>query len=103
MVARGDIWWYEAPNEKPRPYLILTRDPAIPLLTRVIGVPTTGTARGIPTEVPLGASDGMPADCVLSFDNLQLLRRTLLTRRITTLPAHRWTEVRDALNFTLAC
>jgi mRNA-degrading endonuclease toxin of MazEF toxin-antitoxin module len=45
----------------------------------------------------------MPTECVLSFDNLRWVRKSLLTRRVATLPAHRWPEVCDALNFTLDC
>ena len=103
MVARGDICWLEPPDDKPRPALVMTRDEAIPLLRWVIAVPTTTRVRGLPSEVPLGRGDGMPSDCVLSFDNLGLFNKAYLTRRITTLPAHRWPEVCDALNFTLAC
>jgi mRNA-degrading endonuclease toxin of MazEF toxin-antitoxin module len=29
--ARGEVWWGEAPDER-RPYLVLTRDEAIPVL-----------------------------------------------------------------------
>lgn len=103
MVARGEIWWYEPADEKPRPYLVLTRDEALPVLNRIVGVPATRSARGIPSEVPLGREDGMPADCALAFDNLRLVRKSLLTRRITILRAERMTEVCDALSFTFAC
>ncbi len=103
MVARGEVWWFEPPDEKPRPYLILTRDEAIPVLTRVIGVPVTRSERRIPSEVELGRSDGMPAEGVLSLDNLGALDKAFLTRRITVLPVHRWPEVCAALNLSLDC
>jgi mRNA interferase MazF len=103
VVARGEIWWYEPPDEKPRPYLILTRDQALSVLDRVHGVPTTSNVRGIPSEVRLSPDDGMTAECALSFDNLRLIRKSLLTRRITALPEYRWSEVCEVLNFTLAC
>jgi mRNA-degrading endonuclease toxin of MazEF toxin-antitoxin module len=45
----------------------------------------------------------MPTDCVLSFDNLRWVRKSLLTRRVTTLPGHRWSEVCNALLFTVSC
>lgn len=28
MVARGELWWGEAPDEKGRPYLVVSRDSA---------------------------------------------------------------------------
>ena len=53
--ARGEIWWGEAPDAKGRPYLILTRDEAVPVLRTILVAPVTRTVRGIPTEVPVGA------------------------------------------------
>lgn len=32
--------------------------------------PVTRAVRSIPTELPLGADDGMPMECAASFDNL---------------------------------
>lgn len=73
------------------------------MLRRVVAVPTTGTVRNVPSQVVLGREDGMPAECALTFDNIRVVTKAHLTRHITTLPAHRWPEVCDALNFTLAC
>jgi mRNA-degrading endonuclease toxin of MazEF toxin-antitoxin module len=28
-MRRGEVWWYENPEEPPRPWVILTRDEAI--------------------------------------------------------------------------
>ena len=103
MVARGEVWWHEAPDEGRRPYLVLTRDQAIPFLSRVIGVPTTRTIRRIPTEIPLDRSDGMPVDCVLTTDNLTLVPKADLTTRITMLSAERLREVCEALAYAIAC
>lgn len=52
QLRRGEIWWGEAPDEKGRPYLVLTRDEAIPVLRAVLTAPVTRTVRGIATEVP---------------------------------------------------
>ena len=57
--ARGEIWWGEAPDEKGRPYLILTRNEAVPVLRTILVAPITRTIRGIPTEVPVGAEEGL--------------------------------------------
>jgi mRNA interferase MazF len=97
VVARGEVWWYEDPRAGRRPYLILTRDEAIPVLNQVMAAPATTTIRDIPTEVRLGRDDGMPEECVLSLDNVTVIRRALCTERITTLnPAH-LREVCEAL------
>lgn len=87
--AQGDIWWAEA-EAKRRPVLVVTRDDAIPVLTRVVVAPITRTVRHIPTEIALGLDDGLPVDCVASFDNLQPINRHLLTERAGALaPAGR--------------
>ncbi len=103
MVARGEIWWHEAPDEERRPYLVLSRDPVISLLNQVIAIPATRTIRGIPTEVRLDAADGMPAECVLTLDNIRVVRKSMLTSRITTLGEMRLRAVCDALAFATAC
>jgi len=68
------VWWYEDPRAGRRPFLILTRDEVISLLNQVLAVPATRTIRGIPTEVALGPDQGMPSECVLSLDNVTLVR-----------------------------
>jgi len=103
MVSRGDIWWYEHPRTGRRPYLILTRNEAVPVLTQILGVPATRTIRGIPTEVPLDEADGMPVRCCLTLDNVTAIRTSLCTERITSLPEHRLREVCNALYAATAC
>ena len=102
-MSRGEVWWYEHPRAGRRPFLILTRDEAIAVLTQVLAVPATRTIRGIPTEVPLGEEDGMPARCCLTLDNVTPIRVSLCTERITTLGADRMREVCSALSAASAC
>lgn len=103
MVARGEIWWYEHPEAGRRPFLILTRDEAIPVLNQILAVPATTTTRSIPTEVGLGKTDGMPRACVLSADNVTVIRKSLCTKRITRLSAERIAEVCEALRTSTNC
>lgn len=103
MVSRGDVWWYEPPNAGRRPYLILTRDEAIPVLSRVLAVPATRTVRDIPTEVYLDSEDGMPVACVVALDNVQTVRLSLCTERITRLCPERMEMVCQALAAATAC
>jgi mRNA interferase MazF len=81
---QGDIWWAEG-FEKTRPVLIVTRDVALPVLNSVTVAPVTSTARGIPTEVPLGPAEGLDHDSVASFDNLRTIPQALLSRRVGAL------------------
>ena len=103
MVTRGEIWWYDHPTQQRRPYLIITRSAAIPVLNQVLAVPATRTVRGIPTEVPLGKGDGMPESCVLTLDNMTLIRPSLCTERIMTLSADHMREVCQALEVATGC
>jgi mRNA interferase MazF len=83
--------------------VVLTRDEAIPVLNQLIAVPATRTVRGIPTEVPLDESDGMPAPCVLNVDNVTLIRPTLFTELITRLSAAKLEEVCRAWQRATGC
>ena len=56
MVAHGEIWWLETPDEKRRPVLVVSRDEAIPVLRNVVVAPVTSTLRRIPTCLPVGPS-----------------------------------------------
>ena len=103
MVARGEVWWYEDPRAGRRPYLVLTRDAAIPVLNQVLAAPATRTIRGIPTEVVLDETDGMPAECALTLDNVTVIRPALCTDRITRLGPTRMREVCDALRIATGC
>jgi len=101
--AWGDVWWGETPHEKPRPYLVLTRDEAIDVLSRVLVAPVTSTVRGIPTELPLGAPEGLPIDCVASMDNVAPIRKAYLVRRLGALARTRRRELCASLSAALDC
>jgi mRNA interferase MazF len=103
VVGRGDICWAETPGGGRRPYLVLTREPAVPVLNRLIAVPATRTVRGILTEVVLDKADGMPGECALSLDNVRTLPKEFLRERITTLSAERMSEVCRALAIATGC
>lgn len=103
MVARGEVWWYEHPDAGRRPHLVLTRTEAAAVLTQVLAVPATRVIRDIPTEVFLDETDGMPTPCVLSLDNLSLIRPDLCTERITRLGPEKLRAVCEALTTATAC
>lgn len=103
MVARGEIWWCEDPRAGRRPFLILTRDEVVPVVNQVLAVPATRTIRGIPTEVALGPDDGMPDECVLSLDNVTLVRPALCTALITRVDEETMARVCEALGRATGC
>jgi mRNA interferase MazF len=103
LVARSEIWWVEHPDAGRRPFLVLTRQAAIPVLDAVLAVPATRAIRQIPTEVVLDTDDGMPGECALSLDNLTLVPKELFRSRITRLSVGRMSEVCRALTLATGC
>jgi len=101
--ARDEIWWAELPDRAARPYLILTRTQAIPVLRRLVVAPITRTVRGIPTEVPLGADEGLPIESVASLDNVETLPKSAFTGRVGMLGSERRHEVCEALRNVVDC
>jgi len=77
---RGEVWL--ARLDKPRPVIVLTRDPLGSLLHSVLAAPVTSTVRGLSTEVELGPQDGIRAASVANLDNCQLVERDALIRRV---------------------
>ncbi len=102
-MTRGEVWWAESELWGRRPALILTRSAAVPLLHAVLCAPATRTARFIPSEVQLGPEDGMPESCVLSLDNVGVIAKSLLVKRMCTLNDDRMAEVCRALALTVEC
>jgi mRNA interferase MazF len=56
--------------DKSRPVLILTREPVRAHLTTVTIAPITTTIRGLSTEVPVDAANGLAGPSVVSCDNI---------------------------------
>ena len=79
-ARRGEIWLAEL--DKRRPVVVLTRDPLGRVLHSVIVGPVTSTIRGLSTEVELSEADGVRRPCVVNLDNLQLVPRSRLVRRV---------------------
>lgn len=103
MVRRGDVYFVEHAEWGRRPVLVLTRDAAIPVLERVTIASISRRVRGIPTEVLLDETDGMPAPCAVSLDNVNEAWKAQLVDRITTLPYERMREVCRALGRAVGC
>lgn len=101
-MKRGEVRWYEfGPPDKRRPVLILTRDSVIPFLNELTIAPITSTIRGIPSELVLGAKDGMPQECAVNFDHLQTISKARLGRLITALSAEKLRQIGPAVCFAL--
>ncbi len=102
-MIRGEVWWYELPDEDRRPGCILTRSAAIPVLNSVLIAPATRTRRNIPTQVNLDVDEGMPYPCALSLDNVITVPKTLIAERITSLGPAKLIALCRALNTAVNC
>ena len=103
VVARGEVWWGESPHEKGRPYLVVSRDAANAVMKRVLVAPITRRIRSIPSELPVGADEGLPVESVASFDNLQPFPTAMLTRRLGLLSEARMALICRVAAATLDC
>lgn len=68
--------------DKARPVLVLTRELVRPHLDTVTVAPITTTIRGLSTEVPVDATNGLAQASVVSCDNVTTIPRTALGKQI---------------------
>lgn len=101
-IGSGEIWWGEA-GTNGRPYLILTRDEVIPVLRTVLVAPVSRTVRQIPTEVPLGISEGLPVASAATMDAVLAIPKSMLVRRMGALAPERRPELCAALSAAIDC
>src|SRR5215813_13758002 len=86
VVRRGDIYWAQFPPPVgKRPVILVSRDEAYAIKTRVTVVVVTRTIRGIPTEVRVGPSQGLPKVGVANADEIVTIPSATLRDRIATL------------------
>jgi len=71
--------------DKPRPVLVLTRELVRPHLHTVTVAPITTTIRGLSTEVPVDAANGLATASVVSCDNVTTIPRAALGEQIGSL------------------
>ena len=103
VIAQGDVFWCESPDDKRRPVLVITRTEAAALLGTVVVAPITRTVRNIPTEIALGADEGLADECAASFDNLRPARVSMLTERVGALGPLRQHEICQSLAALADC
>ena len=100
---RGEVWWGELEGVGRRPFLVMSRTAAIPVLHSVLAAPLTRTVRSIPSELRLGPDDGMPTECAASFDNLRVVPKAYLVERQCTLEPLRMMEACQAVRAAVDC
>lgn len=103
-VSRGEIWRYRfAAPDKKRPVLILTRQEVIGLLHTVMVAPITSTIRGAPSEVVIGAMEGLKRESAVNLDHVQTVERARLEGYVGHLGLDKMREVCRALSVATGC
>ena len=101
-MRQFEVWWADLPAPiGRRPVLLLTRTPAYAYLSRVMVVEITSQIRRIPVEVSLSAKEGLRKPSVANLDNVHVVPRQSLSKRIGTLAPSRFVEVKRALGHAL--
>lgn len=83
--------------DKARPVLILTRELVRPHLNTVTIAPITTTIRGLSTEVPVDASNGLSEPSVVSCEHIATIPTDTLGEQIGVLPDHQEPLLSDAI------
>ncbi len=101
-MKRGDVWWAKLPPPVGRrPVVLVSRDEAYRVRELVIVMPITTRHRGIPVEVPLGRSEGLPRRCVANADTLSTISKHLLVEYAGCLSGEKLEDLDAALRFAL--
>lgn len=101
-MRRGEVWWADLPRPAGRrPVLLLSRNEAYSVRALVTIAPLTSRVRDIPTEVPLGPTEGLPRPCVINLDTVTTIPKTALTDRMTSLGPEKVAAVDRAIKFAL--
>ena len=102
-MKQYEIWWADLPRPAGRrPVLLLSRTDAYSYLNKFIVAEITTNVRSIPVELLVGRRDGLPKACSINCDNLRMLGRQYLVKRISALPATRHGEVKRAVGYAFA-
>lgn len=84
--------------------MVLTRDPVADRIQSVVVAALTRTKRHLVSELELTvAADGVPSDCVVNFDNLHTLPRSVFRHRVSTLTPRRMAQASRVLRDATGC
>jgi mRNA interferase MazF len=103
-VNRGEIWLhaFRSPDKR-RPVLVVSRQSVISLIRTVMVAPITSTARGAPSEVEVGADEGLKAHSVVNLDHIQTVDQGSLRHYLGSLGSEKMDEVCRALARATGC
>jgi len=106
-VRRGNLYRvYKGSKNDPKAYrvfLVVSRQPLIDYgFSTVICAPVYSKYRGFPTQVEVGANEGLKHDSAIFCDDLASIRKSLLTDYVGHLSDAKMEEVNVALRTALA-
>lgn len=101
-MARGELYWLQVQDDKRRPVLVVSADPLVAALRKVLVVPLATSVRDVPTEVVVGPRDGAPRDCAANANDAAR-SRALLVERVTVLGPDGMIDVCAALRRATGC
>jgi mRNA interferase MazF len=82
---------------------VLTRPEVIELLHTAMVAPITSTARGAPSEVLVGAAEGLTHDSVVNLDHVQTVEKARLVGYVGSLSPVKMQAVCRALALATGC
>ena len=101
-MTRDEVWWARMPLPiGRRPVVLVSRDAAYSVKTKITVAEVSTTVRGIPSEVPLGVADGLPRRCAANADNLVTISKARLEAQIARLRPDKLAALDEALRFSL--
>lgn len=101
-MRRGEVWWAKLPEAGGRrPVLLLSRNASYDVRSKVIVAEITGTIRGLPVEVELDQSDGLPKHCCVNLDNIITIPKQRLSNPVASLTPDKMAEVREKIMYSL--
>jgi mRNA interferase MazF len=101
LTAHGELWLVAA--DKPRPAIVLTRDPVARLLSGVLVAPVTSTVRGLAVEVPVTEADGLRRASVVNVDQVRRLDRSAFLHRLGRVRPSTMRDICAALHLAIDC
>jgi mRNA interferase MazF len=96
------MYTFGAPDKR-RPVVVLTRQQVIGLLHTVMVAPITSTILGAPSEVIVGADEGLKHASAVNLDHVQTVEQAKLARRIGHLSTAKMRDVCSALALATGC
>lgn len=101
-MRRGEIWWATLPIPSGRrPVVLVSRNLAYKVRSKVSVIEVTTRERGLDTEVSLGPREGLSKICWGNADNVATIDKTWLVERIGALGREKTEKLDRALGLAL--